>query len=359
MAGLNASKKPLMAPWRPRKSCWCGLGALACGVKSAKKAFGGFWGVLKGLKPGKQQAWTPVKSYWWHLEGQEKAVYVALVRWPAGSRVPKKLLRVLEGFEGFEAWQTAGLNASYWWRLEGQEKSCWCGLSALACMVKGAKKAFGGFWKVLVGFVRVWGGFEGFEAWHTAGLNASKKLLMAPWRPRKSCWCGLGALACGVKSSKKVFGGFWKGFGKFLEGFEGFEAWQTAGLNASKKLLMAPWRLRKSCWCGLGALACGVKSAKKAFGGFWKVLVGFVRVWGGFEGFEAWQTGGLNASKKLLMAPWRPRKSCWCGLSALACGVKSAKKAFGGFWIVFGWFLKGFWWFWKVWSLANGRLERQ
>ena len=53
------------------------------------------------------------------LEGQEKAVDVALVRWPAGSGVLKKLLEgfgeflgVLEGIEGFEAWQTAGLNAS-------------------------------------------------------------------------------------------------------------------------------------------------------------------------------------------------------------------------------------------------------
>ena len=45
---------------------------------------------------------------------------------------------------------------------------------------------------------------------------------------------------------------------------------------------------------GLGALACGVKGAKKAFGGFLGVL-------GVFEGFEAWQTAGLNASKKLLM----------------------------------------------------------
>ena len=112
-AGLNASKKLLMAPWRPRKSCWCGLSALACGVKSAKKAFGGFWRVLKGLKPGKQQAWTPVKSYWWHLEGQEKAVYVALVRSPAGSRVPKK---PLEGKQ--QAWTRV---TSYWGRFEGQE----------------------------------------------------------------------------------------------------------------------------------------------------------------------------------------------------------------------------------------------
>ena len=38
---------------------------------------------------------------------------------------------------------------------------------------------------------------------------------------------------------------------------------------------------------GLGAFACGVGGAKKAFGGF-----------GGFDG---WQTAGLNANKKRLI----------------------------------------------------------
>ena len=291
-AGLNASKKLLMSPRKARKSCWCGLGALACGVRGAKKAFGGFWRVLKGLKPGKRQAWTPVKSYWCRLEGKKRAVDEALVPWRAGSGVGKE---PLEGFEGFEAWQTAGLNASDKllmspWR---PIKNCWCGLGALACGVQGCQKCF---WRVLEG-LRGFGGFEGFEAWQTAGLNGSKKLLMSPWRRRKSCWW-LGASACGVRCAKK---GFWR----VLEG--------TAGLTASKKLLMSPWRPRKSCWCG----PCVPK----------KLLEGF-------RGFEAWQTTGLNASKKLLMSPWRPRKSCWCGVGALACGVRGAKKALGGFWRV-------------------------
>ena len=80
--GLNASNKLLMSPWRPRKSCWCGLGALVCGVRGAKRAIGRFWRA-------------PVKRYWCRLEGQEKAVHVALVPWPAGSGVPK------EPWEGF------------------------------------------------------------------------------------------------------------------------------------------------------------------------------------------------------------------------------------------------------------------
>ena len=68
---------------------------------------------------------------------------------------------------------------------------------------------------------KAFGGFGAFEAWQTAGLNANKKLLI------KSYWAGLGAFACGVGGAKKVFGGF-----------GAFEAWQTAGLNANKKLLI-------------------------------------------------------------------------------------------------------------------------
>ena len=41
---------------------------------------------------------------------------------------------------------------------------------------------------------------------------------------------------------------------------------------------------------GLGAFACGVGGAKKAFGGF-----------GAFGAFDGWQTAGLNANKTLLI----------------------------------------------------------
>jgi len=46
---------------------------------------------------------------------------------------------------------------------------------------------------------------------------------------------GLGAFACGIGGAKKAFGGF----GGFVD------AWQTAGLNANKKLLMANGRLQR------------------------------------------------------------------------------------------------------------------
>ena len=151
--------------------------------------------------------------------------------WPAGLGVPKRRLERLEG-----------------------------GFRVFACGVRGAKKAFGSF--------------GGFEAWQTAGLNAKKKLLMWPW-------C-LGLRSWGCQK------GIWS--------FGGFEAWQAAGLNAKKKLLMwpaglgVPKRHLERLEGGFGVFACVGRGAKKAFGGFGV--------------FEAWQTAPLNAKKKLLIGPW-------------------------------------------------------
>ena len=184
---------------------------------------------LEGLRPGKRQAWTPRKSYWWGL----------------GLGVPKGIWSVC---------RVACLAKRQAWT---PRKSYWCGLGVFACGVGGAKKA----------------------PWQTAHLNANKKLLVGPW-----CLC-LQGWGC----QKRV--------------------WQTAGLNVKKKLLM-----------GLGAFACGVGGAKKAFGALGE--------------FEASQTAGLNAKKKLLMWPW-----CLC-LQAWGCQ-------------------KGVWSVWRVWGLANGRRERQ
>ena len=248
-AGLNASNKLLMSPWRPRKRCWCGLGALACGVRGAQKAFGWFWRVLKGLMPGKRQAWTPVKSYWCRVEGEEKAVDVALVPWRAGSGVPKEFWMVLEGLKRGkrQAWTPV---KSYWCRVEGQEKVVDVALvrwPAGSGVPKKAFDGFGGFWRVL------------------EGLKPGKR---QAWTPVKSYWCRLEGREKAIDAALVRWP---SGCGvpkKLLEGFGGFEAWQTAGLNASSKLLMSLWRPGKSCWCGLGALACGVRGTKKAFGGF-------------------------------------------------------------------------------------------
>ena len=108
---------------------------------------------------------------------------------------------------------------------------------------------------------------------------------------------GLGAFACGVGGAKKAFGGF-----------GAFEAWQTAGLNANKKLLIS-----------LGAFACGVGGTKRRLEGL--------------EGLTPGQTAGLNANKKLLiwalvplpaglgvpLLPWQATKESRS--TNFACGV--------------------------------------
>ena len=106
---------------------------------------------------------------------------------------------------------------------------------------------------------------------------------------------GFGVFACGVRGAKKAFGGF-----------GAFEGWQPAGLNAKKKLLMWPWCL------GLRSWGCQK--------GIWS-----------FGGFEAWQAAGLNAKKKLLMwpaglgVPKRHLERLEGGFGVFACVVRGAK----------------------------------
>ena len=143
-------------------------------------------------------------------------------------------------FGRFEAWQTTRLHVIKR-RLERLE----AGFGVFACGVGGAKKAFGAF--------------RGFEAWQTAGLNAKKDVALVSLPAGLGCqkgvwsvWRGLGVFACGVGVAKKA-------------------PWQTAHLNANKKLLVGPW-----CLCLQG--------------------------WGCQK--RVWQTAGLNVKKKLLMGPW-------------------------------------------------------
>ena len=202
------------------------------------------------------------------LERQEKAIDGALVPWPAGLGLPKRHLDGLRAGKR-HVWTT---RKSYWSaglglpkrHLEGlragkrqawmPRKKYWCGLGALACGVGAAKKAFGGF-----------------EGWQTAGLNA-----------RNSYWWGLGALACGA--------------------FGGFEGWQTAGLNAKKKLLMG---CQKGIWRVWGLANGRLERQEKAIDGAlvpWPAGLGLPKKHLGFGAFEGWQTAGLNAKKKLLIA---------------------------------------------------------
>ena len=212
-----------------------------------------------------------------------------------GYLVPAELCELLErlgGFGGFEAWQTAALNA--------YKKPLLRPEGALA---------FGGFWRVWLGLLGYlvpaelcellerlegFGAFGGFEAWQTAALNAYKKPLLRPegalepllWPCGGFCvreWRVLGLLGYLVPAELCELL-------ERLEGFGGFEAWQTAALNAYKKPLLRPE----------GALA---------FGGFWRVWLGLLGYlvpaelcellerlegFGAFGGFEAWQNGSLE-----------------------------------------------------------------
>ena len=105
--------------------------------------------------------------------------------------------------------------------------------------------------------------------------------------------------ACGVG---RTFGGF--------GGFGGFEAWQTAALNAYKKPLLRPWgALEPLLWpCGGFCLrAWRVLGLRAGVAPVGLVGVPFAcgvgRTFGGFGGFEAWQTADLNAYKKPLLRP--------------------------------------------------------
>ena len=96
----------------------------------------------------------------------------------------------------------------------------------------------------LGGLLESFGAFGGFEAWQTAALNAYKKPLLRPggalqpllWPCGGFCvreWRVLGLLGYLFPAE---LGGLLESFGAF----GGFEAWQTAALNAYKKPLLRP-----------------------------------------------------------------------------------------------------------------------
>ena len=215
------------------------------------------------------------------------------------------------GFGGFEAWQTAALNAykKPLLRPEGAlEPLLWpCGgfcvrewrvLGLLGYLVPAE----------LCELLERLEGFGGFEAWQTAALNAYKKPLLRPegalepllWPCGGFCvreWRVLGLLGYLVPAELCELL-------ERLEGFGGFEAWQTAALNAYKKPLLRPegalepllWPCGGFCvreWRVLGLLGYLVPAE----------LCELLERLEGFGGFEAWQTAALNAYKKPLLRP--------------------------------------------------------
>ena len=261
-------------------------------------------------------------------------------------------------------------------------------------------------------------GFGGFEAWQTAALNAYKKPLLRPegalepllWPCGGFCvreWRVLGLLGYLVPAELCELL-------ERLEGFGGFEAWQTAALNAYKKPLLRPegalafggfWRV----WLGLlgylvPAELCELLERLEGFGAFgalepllwpcggfcvreWRVLglLGYLvpaelcellERLEGFGGFEAWQTAALNAYKKPLLRPegalepllWPCGGFCvreWRVLGLLGylvpaelCELLERLEGFGGFgWACWGTLsLRSYANFWSVWRVLE-RLE--
>ena len=76
------------------------LPALEAHKKPLKWPFRGFRG-LEGFRPGKRQAWTPIKSHGCGLLPALEA-HKKPLKWP---------FRGFRGLEGFKAWQTASLDA--------------------------------------------------------------------------------------------------------------------------------------------------------------------------------------------------------------------------------------------------------
>ena len=147
-----------------------------------------------------------------------------------------------EAFEGFEAGQTAGLNAL---------KNRWLGCVAARVALE---RPAGGF-----------EAFEGFEAGQTAGLNALKNR-----------W--LGRVAARVALERPA-GGF--------EAFEGFEAGQTARLNALKNRWLG--RVARLILLRLGRLL----KQRQA------IVAGTTLD----EAFEAWQAAQTQTSNCCRMKP--------------------------------------------------------
>ena len=224
--------------------------------------------------------------------------------------------------------------------------------------------------------MRTFGGFGGF--WRVWGLAR------CPWAIAVALWWLLRAGVLGYLFPAELCELF-----EGLEGFGGFEAWQTAAWNAYKKPLLRPegalepllWPCGGFCvreWRVLGLLGYLFPAA------LCELLEGLE----GFGGFEAWQTAALNTYKKPLQRPegalslrsyanvwrvwrvleglrpgkrqpWTPiRSHCsgrkvplshCCGLVvACACGS-------GACWACWGTFsLRSYANFWRVWRVLEG-----
>ena len=109
-----------MAGWTAQKNHGCGLGEVAfvCAVRRSKtflKLLKGFkpFKPFKGLRPGKRQAWTPIRSHWCGL-----GVPVG-----CGSRHAKTMFKRLRGLKRVTPGE---------WHAGPPRRSHWCGLCLTA-----------------------------------------------------------------------------------------------------------------------------------------------------------------------------------------------------------------------------------
>ena len=132
---LRAGKRQA---WTPIRSYWCvALGCLlAAGWSMSNGRLGPPWRVVrvlsllrvcfKGLRAGKRQTWTPIRSHWYVVVGCLLAAGWSMVNGRLRSpwRVVRflNLLRVFKCFR-FKGWQTASLDA--------HKKPLMCGLGVL------------------------------------------------------------------------------------------------------------------------------------------------------------------------------------------------------------------------------------
>ena len=101
--------------------------------------------------------------------------------------------------------------------------------------------------------MRTFGGFGGFEAWQTAALNAYKKPLQRPEGALEPLLWPCGGLC--VRE--------WRVLGLLGYLFPAeLEAWQTAALNAY---------IRSHCSGRKVPFPCGAMRTFGGFGGFWRV----------------------------------------------------------------------------------------
>ena len=310
-------------------------------------SFKGFRG-FRGLKAGKRQAWTPIRSLRSHCCGLGVPVGMDRAKkkrwiWPWGSLC-------------LRGWASQTLGQSFnGFKLRGwASHTLWQSFNSF--------KGFRGFRR-----------FRGFR-----GLRAGKRQAWTPIRSLRSHCCGLG-VPVGVDRAEKKrwiwpwgslclrgwashtlgqsFNGFklrgwashtlWQSFNGF-KGFRGFR-----GLRAGKRQAWTPIRSLRSHCCGLG-VPVGVDRAEKkrwiwpwgslclrgwasqtlgqSFNGFklrgwashtlWQSFNSFkgFRRFKGFRGFR-----GLRAGKRQAWTPIRSLRSHCCGLG-VPVGVDRAEK---------------------------------